>query len=165
MQIVGTPPRLSKRAAQQLGILGTDRALGFQRLRAISRSIRVNEERIAVLRAEKDGNERTQEQCAPYPALREKAAAAAAAIRDACAEIHSLEERVEAYEREIDAINVWHTPVVRVLEDLLTALGGFSDVSQLLPDFDDGITAELQLIREAAEQAARAQFTPPRSFR
>lgn len=165
MQIVGSPPKLSKRAAQQLEILGTDRALGFQRLRAIARSIRINGERIAVLRAEKSSHERTQELCAPYPLEREKAAAAAAALRDVCAEIHSLEERIEAYEREIEAINAWHTPVVRVLEDLLTALGGFSDVSEVLPGFDDGITAELQQFREGAEQAARAQAVPPRSFR
>lgn len=142
MQIIGPPPALTARATEQIRTLGTDSAHGFQQLRRIGRTSRKLVGLLTAARNEKFQLERKQEELAPYPSKRSTVDELAARLSVLNAEIRQHQAELDRLAREEDAVHNWHAPVARMLHAVLKELG-FTSVEQVLPYFDDGVSAEV----------------------
>jgi hypothetical protein len=162
LHFIGPPPKLSRRAEEQIRQLGTDSALGFQRKRSISRSININNARLTVLRDEmaKLEEERFRYKSQQDGRSKEIALQLDEQIAAAAANVEPVTERVSYLQREHDAIDAWHVPTTRVLESILKELG-FTSVEQVLPDFDDGFSRDSETAFETGQRAELSRYARP----
>lgn len=160
MQITASVPKLSERAKEQLASLGFDVAIGYQRLRAINASRnriqaenQLQRDQVASLDGRlADAVKRgASEHSSSLNELRAELAACTSRVGEADA-------RIAVLNRERATVKAWHSSCARTLSRALEALGGFKDISQVLPDFDTGADIDLEAYREnVLSQAAGAR--------